>query len=200
LVLCYRSTAYNQRDWTTTIKKVIHQYGAHLCSIQIAEEPNLKDAFAGDGSFENIDKALHDGILAAKQQVDKLGHRIKVGFNTVLSFNPADNFWNTVGSDRYKLFREAVDYVGLDFFPDVFRPVPVEVFPENLKDAVKHVLRHFRNTVSEIGKIPLTIPIYVSENGWSTGGEKSAERQAIVIETIVRALNDIACEVNIERY
>ena len=200
LVLCYRSATYNQQDWTNTVRNVLQRFGKHLCSIQITEEPNLKDAFAGDGGFENIDKALHDGVLAAKAEVNKLGYPIKVGFNTVLSFDPADNFWNMVGCDAYKLFREAIDYVGLDFFPDVFKPLPDDGFPGNLKEAVKYVLRHFRNTLLNIGKIPATVPIHITENGWSTGGGRSFERQAIVMETIVRALHDVADELNIQRY
>jgi hypothetical protein len=200
LVLCYRALKYNADDWTGTISHILKKYGHHLCSIQITEEPNLKDAYAGDGGFENVDKALYDGVVFAKEMIRTLAYPIKVGFNTILSFNPADSFWNTVGSQEYQLFRESVDYVCLDFFPDVFRPLPDEGFPDNLKNVVKHVLNGFRNTLSNTGKIPLSIPIYITENGWSTGAGKTYQRQVIIIETIVRALNDIKVELNIERY
>ena len=200
LVLCYRAPNYNPDDWKATIHHILKEYGNNLCSLQITEEPNLKHSYAGDGSFENIDKALCDGILFAKEAIRKLGYAVKVGFNTVLSFDPAENFWKSIGSDYYQLFREALDYVGLDFFPDVFRPLPGEGFPDNLKNTVKHVLSHFRNTLSNTAKIPPSIPIYITENGWSTGGGKTYERQVVIVETIVRALNDIKNELNIERY
>ncbi len=200
LVLCYRAVHYNSDDWKATIYHIIKKYGDAVCSLQITEEPNLKDAYAGDGSFENVDKALFDGVVFAKEIVRTLSYPIKVGFNTVLSFNSGDEFWNIVGSQDHQLFRDMVDYVGLDFFPDVFRPLPDEGFPDNLKNAVKHVLSHFRNTLSNIGKIPVSIPIYITENGWSTGVGKTYERQVVILETIIRALNDIKVELNIERY
>jgi len=200
LVLCYRALHYDSDDWKATISHIVKRYGDHLCSLQITEEPNLKDAYAGDGSFENIDKALYDGILFAKEAIRNFDYPIKVGFNTVLSFNPADNFWNSIGSDDYQLFRQTIDYVGLDFFPDVFRPLPDEGFPDDLKNTVKHVLRHFRNTLSNTATLLPSLPIYITENGWSTGGGKTYERQQVIVETIVRALNDIKDELNIERY
>jgi hypothetical protein len=200
LVLCYRSLKYNPDDWTATISEVIKKYGDYLCSIQITEEPNLKDAYAGDGRFENINEALYDGVVFAKRLILSLGYPIKVGFNTVLSFNPADNFWSTIGSEDYKLFREAVDYVGLDFFPDVFRPLPREGFPDNLKNTVKLVLGHFRNTLSNIGNIAPSIPIHITENGWPTGATRGYDKHVVVIETIVRALYEIKDELRIEQY
>ena len=200
LVLCYRSIKYNHRDWTSTIKNVIEKYGDHLHSIQIAEEPNLKDLFSGDGSFDNIEDALRDGILVAKEEISKRKNRIQVGFNTALSFNPNDNFWNVIGSDHFKLFREAIDYIGLDFFPDVFRALPDEGFPGNLISGVKYILDHFRNVILSSAKIPLSVPICITENGWPTGKGKSYDRQALIIETIIRALNAVKGELNIKSY
>jgi hypothetical protein len=200
LVLCYRAPRYNAVDWTRAISDIIKKYGVHLCSLQITEEPNLKTSYSGDGSFENVDKALHDGVVFAKETIRHLSYPIQVGFNTILSFNPADTFWKTVGSDEYQHFRESVDYVGLDFFPDVFRPVSDEGFPDNLKNLVKQVLIGFRNTVSNTGKIPTSIPIFITENGSSTGGGKTYQRQVTILETIVRAIDDIKAEVNVGRY
>ena len=44
------------------------------------------------------------------------------------------------------------------------------------------------------------MPIYITENGWSTGGGKSYVKQAVIIETIIRALYEIKRELNIEKY
>jgi hypothetical protein len=200
LVLCYRAEKYDKTDWTNTVKKVIQKYGEKLHSIQIAEEPNLKIAFAGDGGFENVEKALLDGALIAKDEILKLKYQIKIGFNAVPSFNPADNFWNIIGGDNYILFRQAVDYVGLDFFPDVFRPVAEDGQPNDLEESVKNVLHYFRDINLQTGKIPLSIPVHITENGWSTGNGKTYERQAIVLEKVIRTINKLKTQLNITQY
>ena len=128
LVLCYRSLKYDQRDWTNSIKNVIQKYGDHLHSFQIAEEPNLKDVFSGDGSFDDIYHALRDGVLTAKEEVSKHKNRIEVGFNAAMSFNPNDNFWNFIGSDDCKLLRDALTILVLIFFRMYSNRYPKKAF------------------------------------------------------------------------
>src|SRR5438045_2724262 len=109
IVICYRSSKYDEDDWTKSIIKIINRYKDKLSTIQITEEPNLKTAFAGDGSFNNIEKALLAGVVTAKKEIEKQQLKIKVGFNAVPSFNPADTFWNIIGNDEFKKLREAID-------------------------------------------------------------------------------------------
>jgi hypothetical protein len=200
LVLCYRADKFNEEDWKDSIKKVIERYGDKLYSLQITEEPNLKVAFAGDGSFENIEKALLSGVLTAKAELERLQLSTKIGFNVVPSFNPSDNFWNIIGSNEFEAFRKALDFVGLDFFPDVFRAVAPDGQPNDLKQSVINVLRYFRNTNLQTGNIPFSVPIHITENGWATGNERTYERQAFVIEKIIRTINEIKIELNITQY
>jgi hypothetical protein len=129
LVICYRAKQYNKEDWTNTIRILIQQYGERLCSIQITEEPNLKIVFAADGSFDNIEKALLDGVLAAKNEITKFQYDIKVGFNAVPSFNPADNFWNIIGGDVIYLFAKPLIMLDSIFFPTYSDPLHKMVNP-----------------------------------------------------------------------
>jgi hypothetical protein len=200
LVLGYRSATYDAQDWTSVIENVVQYYGSNLHSIQITEEPNLKGVAAGDGDFENIEIALLHGVLAAKKAVVKTGHSIQVGFNAVLSFTPADPFWSTIGSYAFTSFREALDYVGLDFYPDVFRPLPADAPPDVLETSVRNALRYFRNETLHTAGIPHTVPIRVTENGWPTTGGQAYEKQAAVIETIVRTVHSLKTELNITGY
>ena len=200
LVLCYRSETYNEDDWINSVKKVIKRYNKKLYSLQITEEPNLKVAFAGDGSFANVDNALLSGVLAAKAELKRLQLPVKVGFNVVPSFNPADNFWNIIGSDEFKPLRDAIDYIGLDFYPDVFRPVAADGQPNDLKESVVNVLRYFRNVNLQTGNISFSVPIHITENGYPTGNNKTYERQAHVIEKVIRTIYEIKAELNITQY
>jgi hypothetical protein len=160
----------------------------------------LKVAFAGDGGFENIEEALRTGILAARKEINNSQLPIKIGFNAVPSFNPADNFWNIIGSNEFEEFRKAIDYVGLDFYPDVFRPVAADGEPNDLKQSVKNVLGYFRNVNLKTGNISSSIPIHITENGWPTGDGKTYERQANVIEKVIRTIYEIKDELNIQEY
>lgn len=200
MVLCYRSSEYDEEDWKQAIIKIINRYKDHLYSLQITEEPNLKSAYAGDGSIENIEKALLSGVVAAKREIEKQHLKIKVGFNAVPSFNPADNFWNIIGSDDFKILRESIDYVGLDFFPDVFRPVAADGQPNDLVNSVVNVLRHFRNVNLKTAGISLSVPVHITENGWPTGENRTYERQAEVIEKVIKTISTVSDELNIDTY
>ena len=200
MVICYRSPTYDEDDWATSIIKIINRYKHKLSTIQITEEPNLKTAFAGDGSFDNIEKALFAGVVTAKKEIGRQQLNIKVGFNAIPSFNPADTFWNIIGNDEFKKLREAIDYIGLDFYPDVFRPVALDGQPNDLKQSVVNVLRYFRNVNLKTGNIPLSVPIHITENGWATGANRTYERQAQVIEKIIRTIVSIKDELNIDTY
>ena len=200
MVICYRSPTYDEDDWATSIIKIINRYKHKLSTIQITEEPNLKTAFAGDGSFDNIEKALLAGVVTAKKEIEKQQLKIKVGFNAIPSFNPADTFWNIIGNDEFKKLREAIDYIGFDFYPDVFRPVAPDGQPNDLEQSVVNVLRYFRNINLKTGNIPLSVPIHITENGWATGENRTYERQAEVIEKIIRTILSIKDELNIDTY
>ena len=200
IVICYRSSKYDEDDWTKSIIKIINRYKDKLSTIQITEEPNLKTAFAGDGSFDNIEKALLAGVVTAKKEIEKQQLKIKVGFNAIPSFNPADTFWNIIGNDEFKKLREAIDYIGLDFYPDVFRPVALDGQPNDLEQSVVNVLRYFRNINLKTGNVPLSVPIHITENGWATGENRTYERQAEVIEKIIRTILSIKDELNIDTY
>jgi hypothetical protein len=85
--------------------------------------------------------------------------------------------------------------VGLDFFPDVFRPLPTPDF----RSAVEAVVGHFRRTLSA-AEIPATVPIRITENGWPTGPGRPPERQAEVLEAVIRAIHDLASRFNVTHY
>lgn len=73
--------------------------------------------------------------------------------------------------------------MGLDFFPDVFRPVPAP----DLAATVEGLLRHRRDAVlapAGLGRLPL----HITEHGWPTGPDRSPERQAEVVDTVVRTV------------
>ncbi|MCO6696561.1 hypothetical protein KQI59_19345, partial [Streptomyces sp. Vc17.3-30] len=89
------------------------------------------------------------------------------GFNTTPLFGPATAFVAELTARGGTEFTDALDYVGLDFFPDVFRPVTAA----GLAPAVAGLLRHHREAVltpAGLGHLPL----HLTEHGWPTGPER----------------------------
>jgi hypothetical protein len=92
-------------------------------------------------------------------------------------------------------FINALDYVGLNFYPDVAVPLVGDLAKE-----VTSVLTEFREeTLRDVG-IPGSVPIHICENGWPTGPYRYYTRQAEFVERSVRAVQDLRGKLNITHY
>ncbi|MFN8344568.1 MAG: hypothetical protein U0X91_06180 [Spirosomataceae bacterium] len=203
LTLCYRSPTGDIEGWKAFIKKTIQNYGPSLAKIQITEEPNNPDtATGGDGSSPNIHQAIIEGVCAAKEEITRLQLDCMVGFNAVIAFNPHDIFWKTLADLGTSHFLQSLDYIGLDFFPDVFVPLPSK--PDGhilrMEEAVLAVLSQFRKVNLEQGNIPFEIPIHITENGWPTNLTRSEGRQAEVLEITIKTIYHQRTALNITHY
>jgi hypothetical protein len=196
LVLGYQSSTGDIKDWEIFVAKQIRQYGASLGKIQIAEEPNLHNIPYVDGDSPNVIEAVINGIIAAKDEILRHKLQIQAGFNGVPTFDPENSFWRDIQKLAPPEFYRSLDYVGLDFFPDVFREVP----SGELKDTVGMVLNHYRNISLKEAGIPETVPIHITENGWATSPLRSPEKQAEVLEVIIRTVYGLSREMNISCY
>ncbi|MEV6028971.1 hypothetical protein [Streptomyces sp. NPDC052036] len=195
LVLPFREPSGKLDGWPDFVREAVRTGGPQLASVQICEEPNARLPVL-DGSIPNVLNALVQGVIAAKQEARELGHDLAVGFNAVPTFDPADTFWSELGDLADSRFRQSLDYVGLDFFPDVFRPVPVG----QLGEAVTAVVTGFRRTSLPRAGIPDTVAMRICENGWPTGPDRTEQRQATTLETVVRTVAGLSSELNIDAY
>jgi hypothetical protein len=194
LVLCYQTNDADMEDWCKYIEQVITEYGDQLGTLQITEETNAKGV-GTDGDFPPSLQALVRGVVAAKLTAIAAGLDTKIGFNATPSFNPADTYWQELRSLATPAFYDALDYVGIDFFPDVFRPVPVD----ELEGAVRYVLTAFRKSLEAAG-ISTSVPLHITENGWPTGKARPLKDQASVLEKIIRTIYAMKDELTITHY
>lgn len=196
LVVMFQSRRGDVPGFIEFLRSLIAQHGERLYSVQVTEEANFTHGpDCIDGPWPNVNEALVEGVKAAKREALRLGLRnLKVGFNSTPTFGSAAEFWSIIGKMGGPAFIESIDYVGLDFFPDVFRPAP------KLRDAALGVLEMMRSTWLPAAGIPESVPIHVTEHGWPTGPDRPESRQAEVFECLVRAIAEARDRLNIARY
>ncbi|MFN8352808.1 MAG: hypothetical protein U0Y10_00050 [Spirosomataceae bacterium] len=198
LAICYRPAVGDMEDWKMYVKSVINHYKDVLVKIQLTEEPNNPDSVSGgDGSSPMVIEAIVAGVVSAKEEIHRLGIEVQVGFNAVITFDSNDTFWPTLNQLIIPQFKESLDYVGLDFYPGVFRPLPPHL---PLEKAVEAVLRQFREHNLPIVGIGSEIPIHITENGWPTSATRSESEQAEAVEVIIRTIYALRRELNVTHY
>jgi hypothetical protein len=180
LVAQYHSRSGDIAGYCAFIEALIDRHGEYLATLQVGEEPNVTGDPDLDGAYPRVTEALIAGVQTAKQAAERSGRDIKVGCNSTPLLGPAAGFFTDLTRAGGKQFVADLDYVGLDFFPDVFRPVAAD----RLDDIVQALLEAHRRDIlipAGLGQLPLV----VAEHGWPTGPGRPAERQAEVLRTVV---------------
>ncbi|MFC7327914.1 hypothetical protein [Marinactinospora rubrisoli] len=196
LVAQYQSAAGDVDGYCRFLRELVEQYGALTRTLQVTEEPNVTSNPNLDGYHPGVNEAIVRGVSAAKARARELGHdHLRVGFNTTPLFGPAASFVADLTALGGGDFVRDLDYVGVDFFPDVFRPVPAA----DLAGAVAGLLRHHRESVLAPAGLRHT-PLHITEHGWPTGPDRSWRRQAEVVDTVVRVVADHAQELGLSGY
>jgi hypothetical protein len=199
LVLCYRDPSGSVSGWASFVARVVAEYGHRLAAVQVTGEPNLTGIpAAADGAYPGVRQALVTGVLTAAAAKRESGASAAIGFAVAPEVDPAaSGFWAAVrdlgGSD----FAAALDYAGLDMYPDVFGP-PIGL--DRLPGAVDWLLRIYRERDLARAGIPATVPIRVCENGWPTGPGRPEDTQADVLETILRTVHARRAELNVTHW
>jgi hypothetical protein len=198
---CLRDSGFELARWSDLVRTVVRRYGIELSSLQITNEPNLSFM---DGSKPYVLDALIHGVIAAKDEARRQGAHLDIGFGSVpQSPLSRPTFWTDLAALGGSAITEALDFVGHNFYIDVFEePVQLEKIPSR----VEQVLRDLRSRDLASAGIPASVPIRVTENGWPTGTNpfsntaRTCERQAEVIDTIVHTVDKLRRELNISHY
>lgn len=201
LVAMFHSASGDVGGFVSFVREQVRRYGSLADTVQVTEEANVSNIPVLDGAYPNVREALVRGVVAVKDEARSKGHdHLKVGFNAAPSFGSGAGFWREIGELGGRSFVEALGYVGLDFFPGVFGPAAPDGEPGHLRQMVAGVLRAMREEWMPAAGIPDSVPIHVAENGWPTGPDRSYERQAEALETVVRAVHEHRGRYNVARY
>ncbi len=199
LALCYRDRAGDIAAWEALVTRIVREHGELLAAIQVTGEANLAGVpAAADGDFPRAPEALARGVLAAAQAKHESAATAAIGFAVAPEVDPeASGFWAQVGQHGGGALAAALDYAGIDMYPDVFGP---RFELEQIPGAVEWVLRSYRERALPIAGIDGSVPIRICESGWPTGPERSEERQAQVLETIIRTVHDLRTELHVTHW
>jgi hypothetical protein len=199
LVLCFHSFEEGVLGWKDFIDQTIREYHPYLGKLQITEEANVNLPVL-DGHYPGSRVALVEGVVYAKHILNEMGLSIPVGFNATPDFNPHKSFWKEIKSLAKPSFYHALGFVGLDFFPDVFRPLPGGGGEDALESAIRYLISQYRQTDLLQASISEKIPIHITENGWPTGAGRSQEQQEDRVEKIIRTIYALRKEFHITHY
>jgi hypothetical protein len=196
LVVQYHSRSGDVDGYCAFIEKLVEHHGERLATLQVGEEPNITGDPNLDGAYPRIAGALIAGVRTAKDKARRSGiPGLKVGCNSSPLFGAGGAFFADLTRAGGEQFIADLDYIGLDFFPDVFRPIP----PNSLDRVVQALLEAHRGdrlVPAGLGHLPLVI----TEHGWPTGPGRTAERQAEVLRTVIGVVARNAQALNITGY
>ena len=96
LVACFREPGDDLTGWLAFLRGLVRSHGDVLATLQVGEEAN-HDGPGGDGGFPQVRRAIVEGVLAARDEVDRLGLDVLVGCNSTPVFDPAQDFWSGLG-------------------------------------------------------------------------------------------------------
>jgi hypothetical protein len=193
--------ALAMETWLEFIRELIRRHGDRMSSVQITNEPNLSFM---EGSKPYIHEALVRGVVVAKSELARLGLKVPVGFGSVPDSPAAvPDFWETLARAADADFLDAVDFVGHNFYVDVFEgePLPSSQIPTMVEGTVSAL----RARMDRL-RLPSSVAIRVTENGWPTGTNpltgrsRSEQQQAHVLETVVRTLDGIRGSYGVSHY
>jgi hypothetical protein len=196
LVAQYQSRSGDVEGYCAFIEALIERHGDHIATLQVGEEPNITDNSLLDGAYPRVTEALIAGVRAAKDTARRSGYPgLKVGCNSSPLIGPAASFFTDLTGAGGPGFIADLDYIGLDFFPDVFRPIPVA----RLATVVLALLEAHRGdslAPAGLGHLPLII----TEHGWPTGPGRPASRQAEVLRIVIDVIARNSGPLNITGY
>ncbi|HEX2232231.1 MAG TPA: hypothetical protein VHG69_02585 [Thermoleophilaceae bacterium] len=194
----------NIAAWAEHVRQVVRRFGPikRVVALQITNEVNITfSPDSSDGAYEGARLALVEGVKAARDEAAKLGYRhLAVGFNWAYRTDPANetSFWQSLRDRGGPDFVRAVEWIGLDAYPGtVFPPAESE---GGERDGMVNAMSALR-CYARIPGIPESVPMKIEENGWPTQPPgRSYEKQARVLELMVRAAHDFRGTYNVTDY
>lgn len=195
----------NLQAWQAYVRHVVDVFGPdpHVVAMTITNEVNVNfSPNTSDGSYTAANDALIQGIEAAHDEALTRGYRqLQFGFTYAYRFSPAGDsaFFAYLGSHGGSAFRRALRFVGVDFYPGSIYP-PTMGPTDTYRGETAQALGTVRGCLMPMAGLDATVPIWITENGISTGASTTEAQQASGLTQLVDATRDYSGTFNVTDY
>ncbi len=180
-------------QWTRYVRHVVDVFGSnrHLLAMTITNEINLDiSANTSDGYYPRAEDALVQGIIAGHQEAKRRGFtQLRFGFTFAYRFNPKMDAAVFTGLKRGgNAFRQALGFLGVDFYPELFpgRATPIPA-------ATLQMMGTMRRCYLPLGDLGAQVPLWITESGYdTTPGKVTQARQRTALQQIVNTIHSAA--------
>ena len=182
--------------WVAYVRHVVDVFGGdrHVVAMTITNEANLDlSQNTSDGAYKGAEDALIQGIVAAREEADRIGRPdLPFGFTFAYRWNPSSDaaFWQTLGAAP-DAFRRALGFVGVDDYPGTFWP-PLILPTSSPGHELVVALATVRRCYMPMARLGDAVPIWVTENGYQSGALGDDAGQATALEDMVRSAAAVA--------
>jgi hypothetical protein len=179
----------NIAAWTRYVRHVVDVFGPNrrVIAMTITNEINLPfSPNTSDGAYPRAERALIAGIIAGHREARRRGFtQLKFGFTFAYRFNPAPDAAMFTGLRRGgTAFREALGFVGVDFYPELYPGLHSGV---SLPSATVQMLATMWRCFMRLGGLAHAgVPLWVTENGYDTtpGSITGAQQRRALVQMV----------------
>lgn len=173
--------------WVAYVRTAVSRLGRirAVTGFSITNEANFPvSPNTSDGAYKGVVDALVQGVVAARRTLNRLHLRLPVGFNVAWRYAPDSDaqFWQDIAAKATPAFRRSLSYVGIQVYPGLVWP-PAPLPGRSAGREVVEALTLMRSCYLPMAD--LSVPLWVSENGYATNlGRTEATQQADLASTL----------------
>ena len=186
--------------WVAYVRRAVQTFAPRrsVVELSITNEANLPSSpNTSDGTYKNVTDAIVRGVVAARQEADRLGRPdLAIGFTYAYRGPQDDTFFQRIGKAATPEFRSALDHIGIQAYPGIFFPPTTTDPGKDMVDAIA-LLRTCLMPEAGIGS---RTAIWVTENGYRTLGGQGEAAQASDLTSTVRAVHDVSGTLGVTDY
>jgi hypothetical protein len=174
-----------------------------VVALTITNEVNLPiSPNTSDGAYEGALDAIVRGVIAAQDELDRLGRgEVALGFSYAYRYFPDQDlaFWRGIGERATPAFHHALDYVGVQLYPGLFWP-PAFAPGETAGDATIEALTLVRRCYMPQAGLGDDVEMWITENGYATNLGRRLERQVNDLTSTVDDVYAYSGTLNVDEF